>query len=176
MNTEVTKKAIPNLFGKLRAIPRVDETLTKRGMSADAKAVGDILAEHNRRINDIDPHFAENVGYDNSNSNFESKDIQGAIDEISSRLKPMTGSYIGNGNAAARTIYVGGSGGWLGVCSGSYIIGVITQNGAMFFNTTNSAVKCFPVAQAKYMSGVLTISSADALLNGDGSTYHFQVL
>lgn len=82
MNTEVTKKAIPNLFGKLRAIPRVDETLTKRGMSADAKAVGDILAEHNRRIDDIDPHFAENVGYDNSNGKLNATDLQGAIDEM----------------------------------------------------------------------------------------------
>lgn len=246
MNTDVTKRAIPNLKGKLTRVPSVDTTLTREGYAADARAVGEKFADQSRRIDEIDPHFSENVIYDNENSNFESADVQGAIDEISSRLTPTevktknssvrndgvgevllsitdrnngtheryisvsdktkkeyfadslkyveksgdtytvktlfgehnkpSGSYTGNGSATTRTIDVGGVGGWLGVCSGSYIIGIITQNGAMFFNTTNSAVKCFPVAQAKYMSGVLTISSADDLLNKNGSTYHYQVL
>lgn len=87
-----------------------------------------------------------------------------------------TGSYTGNGNATSRTIAVGGTGGWLGVCSGSYMIGLISQNGAVFFNTTDGSVKCFPVAQAKYMSGNLTIASNDAFLNGNNNTYHYQVL
>lgn len=92
------------------------------------------------------------------------------------KLEKPTGEYVGNGDATTRTIHTGGSGGWLGVCCGSYMIGFISQNGAVFFNTTNSTVKCFPVAQAKYMSGNLTISSADDFLNGNGNTYHFQVL
>lgn len=79
MNTEVTKREIPNLCGRLRAIPRIDETLTKKGMSADAKAVGDILTEHNRRIDDIDPHFAENVGFDNSESWTKAENLQEAM-------------------------------------------------------------------------------------------------
>lgn len=182
MNTEVTKKAIPNLYGKIKQVPRTDTTLTKEGYSADAKTVGDKFAEHKLRIDNIDPHFAKNVGYDNASSKLNAANVQAAIDKVSENVanifttKRPTGSYTGDGSATSRTINVGGTGGWLGVCSGSYIIGIITQNGAMFFNTTNSAVKCFPVAQAKYMSGVLTISSADDLLNKNGSIYHYQVL
>lgn len=268
-NTEAKK----SINGKVTVIPTIDKTLSKSGYSADAKVTGDALkkkvntsdivdnlttnadnkplsakqgAELKRRIDDIDPHFAENVIYDNENGNFESKDVQGALDEISSRLTPTavktknssvksdgvgevllsitdrndngheryisisdktkkgfladslkyvekdgnnyavknifgehnkpTGSYTGNGSTATRTIDIGGVGGWLGVCCGSYMIGIITQNGAMFFNTTNSTVKCFPVAQAKYMSGVLTLASADTFLNGNGNIYYYQVL
>lgn len=176
MNTEVTKRVIPNLCGTIKVIPRTDTTLSKEGFSADAKVVGDKFAEHKLRIDNIDPHFAVNVGYDNKNSGLDADNVQAAIDKVKSIANKTTGSYTGDGSATTRTIYVGGSGGWLGVCSGSYIIGIITQNGAMFFNTTNSAVKCFPVAQAKYMSGTLTISSSDDLLNKNGSTYHYQIL
>lgn len=192
-----------SLNGKIVQIPTVDKTLSKSGYSADAKVTGDALkkkvnitdivdnlttdnankplsarqgAELKRRVDDIDPHFAENVNYDNTKSGFTAENVQDAIDEIKVKAVKPTGSYQGNGNATARIIYVGGTGGWLGVCSGSYMIGIITQNGAMFFNTTNSTVKCFPVSQVKYMSGNLTISSTDDFLNKNGSTYHFQVL
>ncbi len=247
MSTEITKRVIPVLFGSIRQLPKTDNTLTKEGYCADAKAVGDILRNEQRAVN---------FSYDSNGNGLNATTIQGAIDEVVEKAiltdggygiidkehfkcmfgsngsathfytdvrchqsdtdkatlrlqttnsdgrvalpdiiqlqdlrggtlkqyrilgdhnKP-TGSYTGNGSATARTINVGGIGGWLGVCSGSYIIGIITQNGAMFFNTTNSTVKCFPVAQAKYISGVLTISSADDLLNKNGSAYHYQVL
>ena len=83
MNTEVTKKVIPSLFGSIKEIPQVDTTLTKEGRSADAKVVGDILADHKRRIDNIDPHFAENVEYDNENSGLNAANVQGALDEVS---------------------------------------------------------------------------------------------
>ena len=127
------------LKGKVFNIPQIDETLTKEGYGADAKAVGDKLSEMNSFI-------------------------------------CKTGSYTGNGNASQRTINVGGKGGWLGICSGSYMVGLISQNGAVFFNTTDSTVHCFPVSKAKYMSGVLTLNSDDTYLNGNGNTYHYQVL
>lgn len=251
MVSEVTKKAIPTLFGSLKGIPRIDSSLTMEGCCADAKAVGDRLREATKAIN---------FSYDGKGNGLKAETIQEAFDELNendkaaterineifTRLTPTevktknssirsdgagevllsitdrtkdtheryitisdktkkdffadslkyverdgdayavktifgehnkpTGSYTGNGSATTRTIDVGGVGGWLGVCSGSYIIGIITQNGAMFFNTTNSTVKCFPVAQAKYMSGVLTISSTDDFLNKNGSAYHYQVL
>lgn len=270
-NTEEMQRG--NLHGKVVSIPLVDKSLTKSGYSADAKATGDALgkkvntvdivdnlnsyvdnkplsakqgAELKRRIDGIDPHFAENVIYDNENSNFESENVQGVINEISSRLTPTEvktknssvkndgvgevllsltdrndngheryisisdktkkgyfadslkyverngntyavktifgehnkplGSYTGNGNATQRTIDVGGIGGCMVVFSGSYMIGFITQNGAVFFSTGDSGVKCFPVAQAKFMSGVLTLASADTFLNGNGNTYYYQVL
>lgn len=104
-----------SLNGKIVQIPTVDKTLSKSGYSADAKVTGDALkkkvnitdivdnlttdnankplsakqgAELKRRVDDIDPHFAENVIYDNENSNFESADVQGALDEVSERLTP----------------------------------------------------------------------------------------
>lgn len=89
--------------------------------------------------------------------------------------KPIS-YYIGNGNATSRTIEIGGIGGILAIFSGSYMIGFITQNGAIFFNTGDSSVKCFPVSVAKYMNGVLTIASNDTFLNGNGQMYHYQVL
>lgn len=130
------------LRGRVHQIPQIDETLTKEGYGADAKATGAKFAE------------------------------------ISSRIDKMSKSqsYVGNGDATTRTINIGGTGAWLGICSGSYIVGIITQNGAVCFGTTDGSVHCFPVSKAKYMSGVLTISSDDAYLNGSGYTYHYQVL
>ena len=82
MNTEVTKRVIPNLCGKIKEVPRTDTTLSKEGFSADAKVVGDKFAEHKLRIDNIDPHFAKNVGYDNTNSGLDATDVQAAIDEM----------------------------------------------------------------------------------------------
>lgn len=258
MDSEVRKRAIPTLYGSIKAIPKTDATLTKEGYAADAKAVGDILRNEQRAVNfsydsngnglkaETIQEALDELNENNKAATERIEDVEGDIDEISSRLTPTevktknssvrsdgagevllsitdrnndtherylsisdktkkgfladslkyverdgdnyavknifgehnkpTGSYTGNGSATTRTIDVGGTGGWLGFCSGSYKIGIITQNGAMVFNTTNSTVKCFPVSQAKYMSGVLTISSADDLLNGNGNAYHYQVL
>lgn len=82
MNTEITKKAIPNLYGKIKQVPRTDTTLTKEGYSADAKTVGDKFAEHKLRIDNIDPHFAKNVGYDNASSGLSATNVQAAIDKM----------------------------------------------------------------------------------------------
>ena len=94
------------LNGKITAIPLIDKTLTKENCTAEAKAVGDALAkkvnvidivdnlatedsnrplsakqgvEIKRRIDDIDPHFAENVIYGDTN-------VKDAIDEAVSTL------------------------------------------------------------------------------------------
>lgn len=133
--------------GKVLSPLAIDTTLTKEYACAEAKATGDA-------IKNVDNKFANYMPLAN---------------------RP-TGSYTGNGDATTRTIHTGGNGGWLGICSGSYMIGFISQNGAVFFNTTDGSVRCFPVAKAKYMSGNLTISSDDNFLNGNGSTYHYQVL
>ncbi len=79
MNSEVTKKATPTLYGSIKKVPQIDKTLTKDGFCADAKAVGDTFAEHKRRIDNIDPHFAANVEFDNTNTWSTSKNLQGAV-------------------------------------------------------------------------------------------------
>ncbi len=89
MNSDVTKNAIPNLFGSLKEIPSVDETLTKKGASADAKAVGDKFAEHRQRIDNIDPHFARNVEFDNADSDMEATNVQDAINELMGVKAPL---------------------------------------------------------------------------------------
>lgn len=51
MNSEVTKKSVPTLYGTIKRVPQVDNTLTKAGCYADAKAVGDILRKEQRAVN-----------------------------------------------------------------------------------------------------------------------------
>lgn len=115
-------KNLQSLTGKIKSF-RIDTTLTKKGMCAESKAVGDALAAKvnisdiiddllsvasdkplsanqgrllKKLIDEIDPHYAENVLYNDTNvkdaldkvSNAENisydsdKSVQGAIDEL----------------------------------------------------------------------------------------------
>lgn len=71
MNSTVTKKERPTLRGKIRAIPKIDDTLTKEGFCADAKAVGDALRNEQRAVN-----FAY------EGDGLKAKTIQEALDEL----------------------------------------------------------------------------------------------
>ena len=51
MDSKVTKRERPTLRGKIKAVPRIDGTLTKEGWCADAKAVGDALRNEQRAVN-----------------------------------------------------------------------------------------------------------------------------
>lgn len=93
MNTEVTKRAVPNLKGSIKRIPTIDKTLTRENCCADAKVVGDKFVEHSMRIDDIDPHFAENVGYDNVNSGLNAANVQEAIDKMVEECEKMVEEY-----------------------------------------------------------------------------------
>ena len=74
-----------NLKGKLEKIPSVDRTLTVDGDCADAKVVGDKLRAMDLRIDDIDPHFAKNVNFDNTNlEEIDAEDVQSAIEQLPS--------------------------------------------------------------------------------------------
>lgn len=104
-NTESLKA----LRGKITSIPRTDETLTKKGYSADAKVVGDALKERIRfgdivdnmttddpekvasarqvfligkQLASINLSEASTVGYNNSESGLNAQNMQGAIDEL----------------------------------------------------------------------------------------------
>lgn len=194
LNGNIENKEV--IRGRIVSVPLIDNTLSKKGQGADAEATGNAL-KNKVSFNDIVDNLTtndakkplsasqgvvlnRNIGAVDTKVTNLTKTVEDNHENIQndfiSKANKPTGSYVGNGSATQRTVNVNGTGGCLIVFSGSYMIGFITQNGAMFFNTTNSSVKCFPVAQAKFMSGKLTISSADTFLNGNGNTYHYQVL
>lgn len=78
MNSEVTKKTVPTLYGSIKAVPQVDNTLTKEGCYADAKAVGDILRGEQRAVN---------FSYDSNGNGLEATTIQEALDELNELTK-----------------------------------------------------------------------------------------
>ena len=126
-------ESLKALRGTIRYIPKVDETLSKRGYSADAKVTGDALAER-VRFNDIadnlttdDPEKAASarqvfligkqlasinlseastVGYNNADSKLNATNMQGAIDELAvgvNNAVPKTGSSLIEGAIHVRS-------------------------------------------------------------------------
>lgn len=89
-------EAEKTLRGRLAYLPDIDKSLTKSGMCADAKATGDGLKSLHRRIDNIDPHFASNVSYDNKESGLEATQLQAAINEIAALYARATelASYL----------------------------------------------------------------------------------
>ena len=77
------------LRGKLVQIPSVDKSLTREGMCADAKETGDRINALDRRMNNLDPHFARAVYYDNSESGLSATKVQAALDELAARVKEL---------------------------------------------------------------------------------------
>ena len=54
MEGNVDNQTLNRLKGKITSIPLVDETLSKNGYAADAKATGDGLAERVRKVDVVD--------------------------------------------------------------------------------------------------------------------------
>lgn len=81
MDSEVRKRAIPTLYGSIKAIPKTDATLTKEGYAADAKAVGDILRNEQRAVN---------FSYDSNGNGLKAETIQEALDELNKNNKAAT--------------------------------------------------------------------------------------
>lgn len=85
MNSEVTKRTAPTLYGSIKKVPQVDNTLTKEGCYADAKAVGDILRGEQRAVN---------FSYDANGNGLNANTIQEALDELND-VKVNTGYVDG---------------------------------------------------------------------------------
>lgn len=104
-----SNEALKNLRGKITSIPQTDDTLTKKGWSADAKIVGDAFKERikytdiidnmitddpnkpasarqafliGKQLASINLSEASTVGYNNANSGLNAQNMQGAIDEL----------------------------------------------------------------------------------------------
>ena len=116
-------ESVKFLRGKVRTIPRTDETLAKKGYSADAKVVGDYLKEKAnirdiitdltcddpekmasakavfllaKQIASINLSEASTVGYNNTTSGLNATNMQGAIDELAADVEGCL-SKIGGG-------------------------------------------------------------------------------
>ena len=97
-----------NITGKIKEL-EIDKTLSKKGKCAESKAVGEALATKvsitdivddltsvaedkplsanqgrvlKKQIDDVDPHYAENMIYGDSNVKDALDNVQGAIDEL----------------------------------------------------------------------------------------------
>lgn len=189
MDTNVEKSTtLNNIEGKVVSIPLVDRTLTKPGKSADAKVVGDEIARLDGRVDNIDPHFAKNVQYDNTKSKLNATDMQGAVDEMHADLyssffetkdKP-TGYYTGNGNATLREIAVGGVGGVVIIYSnnaGNLNICLVTKIGAVSFSVGGASKETKYMSSAVfYRDGKLSLATADSSVNSNNVNYYYQVL
>ena len=126
-------ESLKALRGTIRYVPKVDETLTKKGYSADAKVTGDALAER-VRFNDIVDNLttddatkvasarqvfligkqlasinlreASTVGYNNAESGLNATNMQGAIDELAEGVEnavSKTGDNTMEGTLHVRT-------------------------------------------------------------------------
>lgn len=126
-------ESLKALRGTIRYVPKVDETLTKKGYSADAKVTGDALAER-VRFNDIADNLttddakkvasarqvfligkqlasinlseASTVGYNNAESGLNATNMQGAIDELAEGVEnsvSKTGDNTMEGTLHVRT-------------------------------------------------------------------------
>ena len=127
-------EALKSLKGKITTIPQVDNTLTKKGCSADAKSTGDALNERVRykdiidnmitddankvasarqvfligkQLSSLNLSEASTVGYDNSASGLNAQNMQGAIDELAegvSNSVSKSGDSLIEGTVHVRTV------------------------------------------------------------------------
>ena len=83
-----------------------------------------------------------------------------------------SGSYTGNGSDTSRTISTGGIG---EVCLVRSSVGIafLTPNGSIFANASSGVIY---TENATFSDGVITIKSANDIVNASGVTYHYKVL
>ena len=85
-----------------------------------------------------------------------------------------SGSYTGNGSAAARTINTGGIGNAI-IVRNSYMTCIVTNDMAFAINSSGT-VKAFTSSEISFLNGVLTLQTSDTWINNSSNTYLYQVL
>ena len=204
MNGDINEKQV--LVGEVSGPASVDKSLKKEGLAADAAEVGRRLKAIEERLNALNPVTAKNLGYDNSASGLEAKNVQSAIDEVSGKVtdavsevdkglegalkeidekmgdylkvtdKP-SGSYIGNGSLAQRIIDIKGKGNVLMIYAESSAL----SSKVFLFATPVGVVghagsMAVTVSSGYFENGILTISSASEYINKKDVEYYYQVL
>ena len=114
------------------------------------------------------------LGFDGAN-NPVYLDNTGNTSNVKSLLhtgnKP-TGTYTGNGSATSRTVNVGGVGEALLISNSIKGIAIVTSDGAFGVGADGNPVH-IPSAECKFVSGVLTTATTNALVNADSYGYKY---
>lgn len=85
------------------------------------------------------------------------------------------GNFVGNGDATRRTIEIGGKGALLVITSDIGTV-LVTSRGGIGHNRTGTAVVGIVSWEVDFQNGVLTITSANELLNKNQQKYYYQVI
>lgn len=195
LSAEMGKKLLPldgskSMTGNIvvsKATPLVRLDDTAKGSSAMLAEANNQLLIQNIDVTGNDSNrrqiILRNASHETSpaladalllNTVIESKQV--AYRLFGQHNKP-SGSYTGNGSAAARTIDVGGIGKFVAVYSnnaGTSPALIVTPLGA--FGKNSSGVKALGYNDVRFADGVLTVASADNDVNANGKTYYYQVL
>lgn len=124
-----------------------------------------------RDSNNTLPSLTDALSLANSVDNVEIRyNIYGAYN------KPQ-GTYSGNSDATSRTVDVGGIGGFLLIRNtAKTAIAIVASGGAVAFNVASGTVTYFKKDVLNFTSGILTMSTSDALINASGYTYTYQLV
>lgn len=87
----------------------------------------------------------------------------------------VIGEYTGNGSSSSRTVSTGGHGHALMIWSAAYLL-FVTPRGGICLQVEANRITEITFAMANFINGVLTIGTADATLNANGTVYAYQVL
>ena len=85
-----------------------------------------------------------------------------------------TGEYTGNGSSATRVINTGGIGKVLAMYGAKGVV-IVTPSGG-FYGTGGSGFAHFAHSVAMYEDGVLTLNTANSVLNANGVNYNYKCI
>lgn len=99
MSIDGKLKSIQGLTGKFLSFG-IDQTLTKKGMCADAKTTGDEIRTLKNRIDKINPRYAENIYYNYENN----ETIKGVVDTLMNTIGFKASKNLLENKLTSRTV------------------------------------------------------------------------
>ena len=98
----------------------------------------------------------------------------GAVSDILHTGNKPTGTYTGNGDATERTIATGGIGNCVVITNGSHLMCIVFHKGAICRHA--SSLIALTESEVSFENGILTLSTANDVINANGATFYYQVL
>ena len=151
-----------------------NEGAIEAGISRGADTIMDISLGRLGLRFDYDTYV--NDGYKLSGAVYLRDSGTGGVSKLLTTGNKPSGSYTGNGSASREPIDTKGIG---NVCIiyGGAGIAIVTANGAICGGGDGSATpRSLPTSAIRFNSGVLTIKTADSVVNGSGGWYDYYVL